>query len=155
MTGRWRRRSQGRNQRGRNQRGAAAIEVVVLVPALVLVLGVLVAGWRLWSARTQVVDAAGAAARAATLERSGGAARLRAERVAAANLDAFGLSCEPAAVDVDTSGFLRPSGSTADVRVAISCQVPLDDLVAPGLPGHWRVRAAGTHRLDTFRERTP
>lgn len=140
---------------GRDERGAAAVELVILVPALVLVIGVLVAGWRLWSARAEVTDAAAAGARAATLERSGAQARQRAERVAQSNLDTFGLRCDPAAVSVDTTGFHRPSGSTADITVDVTCRVALQDLLVPGLPGYWEVSGSGTHRLDTFRERTP
>ena len=60
--------------RRRDERGAVAMELVVLVPMLMMVLGVMTAGWRLWTARTQVSDAAAAAARAATLESSGQAA---------------------------------------------------------------------------------
>ncbi len=49
-----------------DQRGAAAVELALLVPALLLVLGLLVAGGRLWFARTTVNEAAQTAARAAS-----------------------------------------------------------------------------------------
>ena len=57
-----------------DQRGSVAVEVALLAPALVLVLGLLVAGGRLWFARTTVVEAAQASARAASLARGPGEA---------------------------------------------------------------------------------
>ncbi|MEL4504765.1 TadE/TadG family type IV pilus assembly protein [Luteococcus sp. H138] len=138
-----------------DERGAVAVEVVLIIPVLMLVLGTLVAGWRLWSARAQVTDAAGAAARAATVEKSGSAARARAQSVARSNLQTLGLPCQGAGIDVDVSGFHRPPGERAEVTVGISCTVGLGDLLAPGLPGQWQVRAQGKHPLDTFRERQP
>ena len=57
-----------------DERGAVAAELAMAVPALLLVLGLLVAGGRLWFARTTVVEAANTAARAASLARTGGEA---------------------------------------------------------------------------------
>ncbi|MFC6359228.1 TadE/TadG family type IV pilus assembly protein [Luteococcus peritonei] len=139
----------------RDQRGAAALELVLLVPVLVLVLCVVVAGWRLWTARTALSDAAASAARAATLETSGGAARERAERVARAGLDVEGLHCDEVGVDVDTSGFATLPGTTSHVEVSTRCTLSTADLLVPGLPGTWQLEATGRHRMDTFRERTP
>lgn len=138
-----------------DERGAVAVEVVLIIPVLMMVLGTLVGGWRLWSARTQVTDAASSAARAATVEGSGSAARARAQSVARANLDTLGLSCQRATVEVDVSGFSKPPGERAEVTVGISCTVPLSDLLAPGLPGQRQVTGQGRHQLDTFRERQP
>jgi len=132
-----------------------AVEVVLLVPAIVLVLGVLVAGWRLWSVRTQAGDAAASAARAATLETSGQVARQRAEQVAHANVQALGQHCADLSVRTDTAGFARPPGTPAQVTVQVGCTVHLADLLAPGLPGSWRVEGTATQPMDTFRERRP
>lgn len=141
--------------RRRNERGAVAVEVVLLVPALVLLLGVFVAGWRLWSARTQVTDAAASAARAATLETSGSVARARAHRVARTNLEVLRVPCGSSTIDVDVSGFARPPGQPAQVRVDVGCTVGLGDLLVPGLPGSWRVHGTASQTMDTFRERQP
>ncbi|MEL4356531.1 MULTISPECIES: TadE/TadG family type IV pilus assembly protein [unclassified Luteococcus] len=153
MTGGWRGRLGGAT--GGSERGAVAVEVVLIVPLLMLVLGTIVAGWRLWSARTQVTDAASSAARAATVERSGSVARGRAEAVARANLDSLDLPCRGAAVEVDVADFARPPGERGEVRVDIACTVSLADLLTPGLPGQWEVRGEGRHTMDTFRERQP
>lgn len=144
-----------RDEHHRDQRGAAAVEVVLLVPVLVVVMCVTTAGWRLWSARTALTDSAAAAARAATLETSAGAARQRAERVARAALDTNGVQCQALVVAVDTSGFSLPPGTPAQVDVTAGCRVHLADLLVPGLPGHWQLEGTSHHPMDTFRERTP
>ena len=56
--------SSGTRHRERNQRGSAAVEITMLVPALLLTLGLIVVGGRVWFARTTVNEAAHAAARA-------------------------------------------------------------------------------------------
>lgn len=141
--------------RWRDQRGAAAVEVVLVVPVLVMVMCVMVAGWRLWAARTALTDASASAARAATLETSGQAARQRAERVANASLGVVGVECVPLGVEVDTSGFASPPGASAQVEVRMTCRVATSDLLVPGLPGSWQVEGQASHQMDTFRERTP
>ncbi|GAB2476974.1 pilus assembly protein [Luteococcus sediminum] len=138
-----------------DERGSVALELVLVVPVLVLVLCVLTAGWRLWTARTQVQQAASAAARAATLEREAGAARARAVQVAQASLQVPGLQCGDQRIDINLSGFSTAPGAEADVAVMVSCRIPLADLLVPGLPGSWQVQADQSHRLDTFRERRP
>ncbi len=47
-----------------DERGSASVELTVMVPALVLMLGLIVAGGRVWFARTTVNEAAHSAARA-------------------------------------------------------------------------------------------
>ena len=54
----------------RDQRGSATVELTLLVPALLLMLGLLVSGGRLWFARTTVNEAAQTSARAASLART-------------------------------------------------------------------------------------
>lgn len=37
-----------------DERGSASLELVIVVPAVVAVIALLTAGWRLWSVRSQV-----------------------------------------------------------------------------------------------------
>lgn len=141
--------------RRRDERGAVAVEVVLLVPAVLLVVGVLVAGWRLWSARTEVTDAAAAAARAATLTSSASTAQEHSLTAARDALQTLGLDCGQLAVSPDLSGFALPPGTPAEVHVAVDCRVSLSDLLVPGLPGSYQLHARATQPLDTFRERRP
>lgn len=143
-------------QRGaRAQRGAVSLEAVLLVPLLVLVLGVMVGGWRLWSARSALTQASQAAARAATVQRSSVGASHAADQVLRENLRASGWSCDPLESHLDLADFSRPVGQSGQVGVEVTCRVGLDDLLAPVLPGAWTLRAEAHEPLDSYRERRP
>jgi Flp pilus assembly protein TadG len=142
-----------RVRRRPGERGAAAAELALVVPVLVLIIGVLVAGGRLWLARQAVTDAAAGAARAASLARNPAEARASATAVVVSNTRTYGLSCQGLEVDVDTGGFARAAGTTATVEVAVACTVGLSDVVVPGLPGSSRITATGSAPLDTYRGR--
>lgn len=138
----------------RDQRGAASVELVILVPALVIVLGLLVAGGRLWFARASVVEASESAARAASLARSAGEAKAAGHRAAERVLATDGLTCGDDSVSVDASAFGVPVGTPATVRASVTCRVPFADLSIPGMPGSIVVRAEGAAALDTYRARS-
>ncbi|SDT41577.1 TadE-like protein [Friedmanniella luteola] len=137
----------------RADRGSVAVELTLVVPALVLVLGLLVAGGRLWFARATVVEAAQSAARAASLARSAGAAGADGRAAGRASLGTAGLVCLDTRVEVQTAGFGVPVGTPATVRSTIGCTVPLGDVVLPGLPGSIRLTGEGAAALDTYRAR--
>lgn len=143
-----------RRRHRRTERGAASVELVILVPALALMLGLLIAGGRLWFARATVVEAAQSAARAASLERSaaagGGAGTKAGNRVLATD----GLACAGDSVLIDTSAFGVPVGVPATVTAEVTCRVPFADLSIPGMPGSITVRSQGAAALDTYRARS-
>lgn len=138
----------------RDESGFGAIETAIITPAVLLVLLLLVAAGRVAKANGSVDEAAYAAARAASISRSAGDARSAAQSVAASTLSQHGLTCSPKTVTVDTSGFAVAVGTTATVKVKISCGVPLADLVLPGLGGSRQVSGSASSVLDTYRERT-
>ncbi len=139
----------------RDERGAASVELVLIVPVVVLLAAVLVAGWRIGWARTNVQAAAAAGARIASQQRSGALAAQRALDVVTADLDATRVVCQGLGVASDVSQFARPAGTVAQVSVDVSCTVGLSDLLIPGMPGSIHVSAHATERLDTYRERQP
>ena len=141
-------------RRRRDERGSASVELVILVPALVLVLGLLVAGGRLWFARATVVEAAESAARAASLARSAGEARSEGQQAANRTLATDGLTCGAESVSIDTSAFGVPVGTPAAVTASVACRVPFADLALPGMPGSITVRTEGAAALDTYRARS-
>ena len=104
-------------KRSDRDRGAAdALALVLIAPAVIgLALLVVMLG-RSVDGRAQAQSAAEAAAQAAALERSPGAARGAAQRVATAML-VEPDSCATPVVRVDTSAF-RPGG---EVRVSVEC----------------------------------
>ena len=136
------------------ERGAASVELVVVLPGLVLLIALMTAGWRIWSVRAQVQDAAAAGARAASLSSSGSNAMTTARQVVSADLAAVSSSCSSPAVEVDSAGFSTPAGIRAEVGVHVSCEISLADLLVI-VPGTIRAEGHSTARLDTFRERRP
>lgn len=137
-----------------DQRGAASVELVILVPVLVLMLAVLVAGGRLWFARASVVEASQSAALAASLARSSGEARDAGRRAGSRILATDGLRCAGDSVSVDTGAFGVPVGTPATVTASVTCRVPFADLSLPGMPGSITVRSTGAAALDTYRARS-
>lgn len=145
--------AQGRGSRRRDQRGSAAVELTLAVPALMIILALLVAGGRLWFARTSVSDAAYSAARSGSLARTAGEARSDGQAAADRSLATTGLRCASRTVDVDAGGFGVPVGTPATVETVITCVVPFADLTLPGMPGSITLRADGSSALDTYRAR--
>jgi Flp pilus assembly protein TadG len=148
-----------RSPRGRtfppsSDSGSATLELVVLAPALLALLSLLVLGARTRMAETSVDQAAGQAARAASLARTASGARGAALTAARAVLDREGLTCAASDVSVDTTGFTVRVGAPAHVSVEVSCTVPFEDLALPGVPGSRRINATAVSSLDTFRGRS-
>jgi Flp pilus assembly protein TadG len=129
------------------------VELALLVPALVIVLGLLVAGGRLWFARTTVHEAAQSASRAASLARSAGQASSDGTQAGRASLATAGLRCTNQTVSVDTSAFQVPVGVPATLRATITCSVPFGDVLLPGMPGSIALTGTASSALDTYRSR--
>jgi hypothetical protein len=140
--------------RHRRERGLSpAVELAVLLPAFLLLLGTTVAGARIWSLRSTVAEAAYSGARAASLERSAGRAGAVGRQVTAGELDRHGVRCRNSQIDLDVGGFSRPVGEPAAVREVIRCRIDLTDAAVPGLPGSLMITAAASAAIDSFRER--
>lgn len=142
-----------RPQRTRGEHGAVAVEFAVLVPCLGLLLAVMIGAARVWFAHATVEQISGTAARAASLQTTAGEARAAAERIARQQAGTSGLNCVGLTIRVDVSGFRVPVGQPARVSVDVVCAVPLAELLVPGWPGTWQVRAEGGSALDRYRRR--
>lgn len=143
-----------RQRRDPDERGlSAAVETALIVPLLVLLVGLLVGTGRAWHTRGIVAGSAAAAARAASLERSGVSADLVARQTAAAGLR--DVRCLATDIHIDTSGFATPVGTPAVVTVTVSCRVGMGDVLVPGWPETIELSASATSSLDRFRERQP
>jgi Flp pilus assembly protein TadG len=128
-------------------------EFALLVPALVVVLGLLVAGGRLWFARAAVTEAAHTTARAASLARTSAAATAEGEAAGRASLDTAGLRCTSVSVRVDSAAFAVAVGTPATVRSTVRCSVPFADVLLPGMAGSIALTGEGASALDTYRSR--
>jgi Flp pilus assembly protein TadG len=136
-----------------DQRGSAAVELTLLVPALLLVLGLLVAGGRLWFARTTVNEAAQTAARAASLARSSPAGIAAGREAGSQSLATAGLRCRSTSVSISTAAFAVPVGTPSTVTSRILCTVDFSDVFLPGWPGSLQLTGRGSAALDTYRGR--
>ena len=127
--------------------------MVLIVPALVLMLGLMIAGGRLWAARTTVTDAAYSGARAASLARNAGQADTDGRQAMLDQLQTRGVTCQSRSATVDTSAFVVPVGQPATVRSHLDCRIGFSDVLLPGMPGSLLISADGQSALDTYRER--
>jgi Flp pilus assembly protein TadG len=126
----------------RDQRGSATLELVIVIPATLLILSAIIMAGRLALAHQAIQAVAYDAARAASVARDRGI-----------SMASNGLSCTSSSTDVDTSGFTAAVGQAAAVSVAVSCVVGLGDLSLPGIPGTVTLEADAISPIDTYRER--
>ncbi|GAB2522227.1 TadE/TadG family type IV pilus assembly protein [Nocardiopsis aegyptia] len=135
--------------RGRktDDRGAASVELALLTPLMISFALLMILTGRVVGAGAIADEAAHAAARAASLERSVPAAEAGAQGIAAQSLAASGLTCSDHTVALDHGG-LQPGGS---VTAVLDCRVGLDDLSGLGVPGSVTIQGSSTVAVDTFR----
>lgn len=135
-----------------DERGSAAIEAVVVAPAVVALIGLVILGGRVALAHQAVQAVADSAARAASLARTADAAETAARDATRAGLDQD-LPCASHQLHLDLDGFTKPVGTPASVTATLSCDLAVAELAIPGLPGTLTVRATMSSPLDTHRER--
>jgi len=134
-----------------DDRGSVSLELAILAPALLLLLGALVLAGRVETSSAAVEQAARAAARDASLMRTADAARATA--TASAQRELAASHCASSRITVDTTGFATPLGVDAAISVKVVCAVSLADLAIPGLPGSRTITGQATSPLDRFRSR--
>ncbi len=127
----------------RGDEGSMAVEVVLLVPALLMVMLLVVAFGRYTTAEGDVQAAAREAVRAATLQRDEASALAAAQRAADAVLPDT-LTCRPVVLSGEFA-----AGRTLSVEV--SCDVSWSNLGLIGLRGVASVSGQSTAPLDTYR----
>jgi Flp pilus assembly protein TadG len=135
--------------------GSLTLELAVLAPALMALVGLMVVFGRVELAHGSIEAAARSAARAASLARTATVAGPAARQAAHGSLARQGLHCTTLTVDVDTTGFAAPPASPATVHAQVSCQVALADVALPGLPGTNTLQASFDSPLDPYRAVSP
>ena len=133
--------------------GNAALELVILTPVILGLIGFVIAAGRTSVAQGSVDAAARDAARQASLAISPAAAQFAATSSAIAALRADGLDCKPVVSVNVAQAFATPLGQPAQVSAFVSCTVSLSDLLVPGIPGSRRLTARFTSPLDPYRSR--
>ncbi|GAA1034273.1 MULTISPECIES: TadE family protein [Amycolatopsis] len=129
--------------------GSVSVEAAVLVPAVLFVGLLIIAGARVSSAQQAVDNAATAAARAASIARSPDAAQQAGARVARERLDREGLTCHAFSVSVDAGQIAV--GRAGQVRASLMCQVGLSDLALPVPGGTDTLTSTFTSPTDPYR----
>lgn len=134
----------------RGEEGQAAIELVLVAPALLLVLGVMLGAGRLLSTRASLDAVAREAGRSAVEAPDARTAVRMGERAASTAAAAYGLSPGHLSVEIDPGSFAR--GGT--VRVVATYRVGLGDLplLGVGIPG---ITLHGVHiePIDPYKSR--
>ena len=146
--------ARARAAHGRADAGSVTLELAILTPAVLILLGLVIVAGRVEIAGQGVDHAAQSAARAATLARDPAAARAQATAAVTRELAAGDLHCTHIRVRLDTSGFAIPVGTPAQVTATVTCTLDLAGLAVPGIPGTRLISSTATSPLDTFRTRT-
>lgn len=136
----------------RGDRGSESVELAILLPIGLLVLGFIVVAARIALASGRISGVAGIAARDASIARSASTAQTIARTSAEHALASDDLHCTNVRVTVDTSGFDAPPGTNAAVHVDVWCTVELSDIAVTGLPGAKTLHDAATSPLDPARD---
>ncbi|MYW91667.1 pilus assembly protein [Amycolatopsis rubida] len=129
--------------------GSISVEAAVLVPVVLFVGLLIVAGARVSSAQQAVDNAASAAARAASIARSPAAAQHAGTLVARERLGREGMSCDEFSVSVDASQIAL--GRPGQVRAIVECRVALSDLGLPVPEGTRTITSSFTSFADPYR----
>jgi Flp pilus assembly protein TadG len=136
-----------------DQEGSATLELTILAPALLVLLGLAIVAGRIETASAAVEHAAAVGARDASLARTPALARLAAANSVNGSLASQGIACGSLNVNLDAAGFSAPPGTASVVRLTVSCTLALSDVAVPGVPGTRLVKATMTSPLDTYRSR--
>ena len=143
--------------RPRSDQGSATLELAILTPVMILLIGFAVVAGRVAIGNASVTTIAGNAARQASLARDARSASIAATTAARADLAAQDLKCSGGGtVSADVSGFAQVSRGTPGqtVTVRVDCLVTFSDLAIPGLPGSRALTDQGVSPIDPNRGRT-
>lgn len=129
--------------------GSVSVEAAVLVPAVIFVGLLIIAGARVSSAQQAVDNAATAAARAASIARGPITAQQAGTTVARERLGHEGITCQESSVSVDASQIAV--GRAGQVRASVMCRVALSDLALPVPGGIRTITSTFTSPADPYR----
>lgn len=128
--------------------GSVSVEAAVLVPAVIFVGLLIIAGARVSSAQQAVDDAAAAAARAASIARSPAAAQMAGIQIGRERLQREGITCRETRVSVHADEITI--GRAGQVEATVICWVPLSEL-AFAVPGSRVITSTFRSPVDPYR----
>lgn len=132
----------------RSDTGSAAIEVVLVTPLIMMLVGLAVYAGRTATTQQDIISASRDAARAAAARQYPGPAATDGRTAAETTLRSRGVSCRGLIIEVDTTRLVPGGSVTATVR----CNVELSDVTGLlGLPGSTELAATSTAVVDRYR----
>ncbi len=135
-------------RRLRNEQGSAPVELLIMTPVIVMMVGLALFTGRVGTIKQDVISASRDSARAASARQFAGPASADGEAAAHQTLAARNVPCQTLTVSVDTSN-LAPGGS---VTSTVTCVVDLSDVTSLlGLPGTVTIDATSTAIVDRYR----
>ncbi len=139
-------------RRFRDERGAAAIEMVLVAPALLLLLAVILGSGRLFSSRSALDAVAREAGRSAVEAPDAGQAIVLGRQAARTAASAYGLAPSDLSVRIEPGSFTRGG----EIRVVATYRVHLADLPILGV-GFPTVTLHAVHLepIDLYKSRAP
>ncbi len=139
-------------RRLRGEEGESPVTLIGIMPVIGMILLAIIAAGRIAEAQTAVESAVGAAVREATLSRDPGTADANARVAVSRALGQRGIKCDPT-VSVNAAALRNAVGVDGEASVRVQCQVPLSDLLVPGMPGSVSIDRQAVSPVDTYRER--
>lgn len=136
----------------RSERGSMSVELAILAPAFIMIVGLLVLAGRVSLAHQNMEEAASQAARAASISRTSQEASNAAQAAAQTYLLNTSMHCQSVDVANSTQGADKAAGVAATVTSTVSCVIQTSDLYLPGLSGTRVVTAQASSVVDTYRE---
>ena len=140
-------RRDARAGRVRDECGATAVEWVLMASVLVGFIMTVVGAGRFVDGRSQVNDAAYAAARAASLAPNLDAARQAGQKAAQESLAERGKACTTLTLSLAGTDFR----TVGHVNAEVTCQADLSDVVGFGLPGTKSFTATAVVPIEQYR----
>jgi Flp pilus assembly protein TadG len=133
-----------------SENGTAAVELVMIAPALILLLAVIMGAGRLISTKSALESVAREAGRIASSSPDGDSAQADAKTRASDVASGFGLDSDRLRVSVETGDF----GRGQPLSVSVTYPVNLADLPAFGLlPGSFAVSARHVETAERYGSR--
>lgn len=135
-----------------NERGSMSVELAILAPAFLLLVGALMLAGRVALAHQDIQEAASQAARAASISRTVDEASNASQAAAQTYLANTAMHCQSVSVSNTTSSVSKAAGTPSSVTSSVSCVIQTSDLYLPGMSGTRTVSATATSVVDTYRE---
>lgn len=128
--------------------GSATAEIVILTPLIIASALVLLAAGHALTAQQQLGDSVQASLESASVQQSPAAASAAAASTARLELLGDHLNCQKYGEDTATGEFVA-GGS---VSVTIHCQLSVETLGLPGLPGSLQLSDSAAAVIEPYRE---